>query len=340
MTIDDITVRGFKSIKSIEDFQLRPINVMIGANGAGKSNFIEVFSMLRAINGSPGLGPYVRRAGGAERLLHFGSRITDQIQVFISFSDEIERYEVALAPTAGGLLYKRLQPVDYLRRVRHLRTHINAWRIHHFHHASFRSPMRTSSNIADNRYLKPNGSNLAAFLYRLRNDFEGSYNEIRSTIQKAGPFFADFVLEPLLLQETKIQLEWRHQGSDAYFDATALSDGTLRLIALATLFLQPEHLRPSVILLDEPELGLHPLAISLLASMIRQASVETQVIVATQSPILLDHFDPEEVIVADREEGATHFTRYTSAELKEWLEEYSLGQLWEKNEIGGRPSRE
>ena len=339
-TIDSITVKGFKSIRSIEDFQLRSINVMIGANGAGKSNFIEIFSLLRAINSSRALGSYVRRAGGAERLLHFGSRITKEIQLFVSFTDETERYEVSLAPTADDLLYRRLQPVDYLSRARHLRDHINTWCTYHFHHTNARSRMRTPSKLTDNRYLLPDGSNLAAFLYRLRSDSEGSYNQITNTIQKAAPFFVDFVLEPLLLEETKIQLEWRHLGSDAYFDAAALSDGTLRLVALTTLLLQPEWLRPSVILLDEPELGLHPLAISLLASMIRQASVETQVIVATQSPILLDHFEPEEVIVADRENGATRLTRLASAELEDWLENYSLGQLWEKNEIGGRPARE
>lgn len=338
--IDSITVSGFKSIRNIDDFQLRPINVMIGANGAGKTNFIEAFSFLRAINGRQGLIRYVRRAGGAERLLHFGSRFTGQIQFLVSFSGESERYEVSLAPTADDLLYRRLQPVGYFRRARHLRDQIDSWRTYHFHHTKTGSPLRTSSKLENNRYLREDGSNLAAFLYRLRGDFGGSYDQIKSIIQKAAPFFEDFILEPLLLQESTIQLEWRHRGSDEYFDAAALSDGTLRFIALTTLFLQPAQLQPSVILLDEPELGLHPLAVSLLAAMIRQASVETQVIVATQSPILLDHFDPEEVIVADRENGATRFTRRTSAELEEWLEEYSLGQLWEKNEIGGRPARE
>ena len=339
-TIESITVRGFKSIKEIDDFQLRPINVMIGANGAGKSNFIEALSFLSAINSKQGLARPVRRAGGAERLLHFGSRVTRQIQFFASFSGESERYEESLAPTADDLLYRRLQSDDYFRRVRHLRRRTASWRTYHFHHTKSGSPLRRSSDLRDNRYLREDGSNLPAFLYRLSDDFGESYHQIRNTIQKAAPFFEDFVLAPLLLREGRIQLEWHHRGSDEYFDATALSDGTLRLMALAALLLQPTQLRPSIILLDEPELGLHPHAISLLAAMIRQASVDTQVIVATQSPILLDHFDPEEVIVADRVNGATQFTRYASDELEEWLEEYSLGQLWEKNEIGGRPAME
>ena len=148
------------------------------------------------------------------------------------------------------------------------------------------------------------------------------------------------MLEPMKLNEEKIRLEWRHVGSDAYFGASALSDGTFRFIALATLFLQPEEFRPSVILVDEPELGLHPYAITLLASLIKQASVETQVIVSTQSPLLLDHFTPDDVLVADRISGSTVFTRLEESKLENWLAEYSLGQLWEKNEIGGRPKAE
>jgi predicted ATPase len=153
-----------------------------------------------------------------------------------------------------------------------------------------------------------------------------------------APFFDDFQLNPLNLNPDNIKLEWRHKGSDQYFDASSLSDGTLRFIALATLFLQPEAFRPSVILVDEPELGLHPYAIELLASLIRQASVETQVIVSTQSSLLLDHFEPEDVLVADRVEGSTQITHLDSDRLTKWLKNYSLGQLWEKNELG-RPRR-
>jgi len=157
-------------------------------------------------------------------------------------------------------------------------------------------------------------------------------------VQRVAPFFDDFVLEPQRLNPTKIRLEWRHKGSDQYFDASSLSDGTLRFIALATLFLQPQQYRPSVILVDEPELGLHPYAITLLAALIKQAARTTQVIVSTQSSLLLDHFTPEDVLVADRVNGGTQFMRPDPERLQKWLKEYSLGQLWEKNELGGRPS--
>lgn len=163
---------------------------------------------------------------------------------------------------------------------------------------------------------------------------------IRRTVQIVAPFFDDFLLEPLRLNRDKIRLEWRHRGSDAYFDAAALSDGSLRFIALTTLFLQPVEYRPSVILVDEPELGLHPSAITLLAALVKQASESTQVILSTHSPMLLDHFRPEDALVADRVNGGARFTRLDGASLAAWLEKYSLGQIWEKNELDGRPAVE
>jgi predicted ATPase len=191
--------------------------------------------------------------------------------------------------------------------------------------------------VDDNEYLRVDGSNLAAFLYYLREKHDESYSLIRRTVQRVAPFFDDFTLKPLRLKPDDIKLEWRHKRSDQSFDASSLSDGTLRFIALATLFLQPEEYRPSVILIDEPELGLHPYAIEMLASLIRQASVDTQVIVSTQSSLLLDHFEPEDVLVANRVDGGTQITRLKPEHLSTWLEDYSLGQLWEKNELGGRP---
>jgi len=197
--------------------------------------------------------------------------------------------------------------------------------------------MRKTAKVDDNEFFRPDGSNLAAFLYYLREKHVESYDLIRRTVQRVAPFFDDFLLKPSRLKPDDIKLEWRHKKSDQYFDASSFSDGSLRFIALTTLFLQPVQYRPSVILVDEPELGLHPYAIEMLASLIRQASVDTQVIVSTQSSLLLDHFRPEDVLVANRVDGSTQLTRLDSAKLAKWLEDYSLGQLWEKNEFGGRP---
>ncbi len=366
--LDWITIKGFKSLASIERLPLRPINVLIGANGSGKSNFVEAFSFLRAIR-KGNLRNYVSRAGGAERVLHFGSKATQSLKIRISFIDEKNQYEIILNPDdADGMfpsqetayfwikeryttpMNARLRPRSSEAEIsdpaiedpvaQHIQKHLDSWRLYHFPDTGAASPMKKTGDVNDNRFLRPDGSNLAAFLYRLQETDRDRYRLIRDTVRLAAPFFEDFALEPLALNEDKILLEWKHRGKDAYFDASSLSDGTLRFMALATLLLQPQRLRPSVILLDEPELGLHPYAIALLASLIAQASAETQVILATQSSLLLDHFSPEDVLVAERARGATTLTRLKPEELKEWLADYSLGQLWEKNEFGGRPSPE
>jgi predicted ATPase len=364
--LDTITVRGFKSIAAIEDLALGAINVLIGPNGSGKSNFIEVFSFLHAIREGH-LQDYVARAGGAERLLHFGSKTTEEIKIHISFEGGVNQYRIVLAATATDQLYPKSEEVYYWENYEgpvgveipaagteagisdpgrdsgiegYFRAHLDRWRLYHFHDTSSGSPLKKTADLNDNDFLRPDGSNLPAFLYLLRQKHEESYSLIRRTVQRVAPFFEDFNLRPQKLNPSKIRLEWRHKGSETFFDVSSLSDGTLRFISLATLFLQPEELRPSVILVDEPELGLHPYAITMLASLVRQVSVKTQVILSTQSPILLDHFQPEDVLVAERVAGSTHFARLDSARLATWLEDYSLGQLWEKNELGGRPSVE
>ncbi len=364
--LDTITVKGFKSITSIEKLKLGAINVVIGPNGSGKSNFIGVFSFLHAIREGR-LQDYVIKAGGADKVLHFGAKVTQNLEIHISFQDGVNQYEIELQPTDADELvplaecayfWDKRYPSPYSKGiarigkeagisastgsgvVSYVRDHLDRWRLYHFHDTSSTSPMKKTADVNDNRYLRPDASNLAAFLYYLREKHQISYSLIRRTVQRVAPFFDDFVLEPQKLNPDKIRLEWRHKGSEAYFDAASLSDGTLRFVALATLFLQPESYRPSVILVDEPELGLHPYAITMLASLIKQTSIKTQVIISTQSPFLLDHFEPEDVLVADRVEGGTQFTRLDPEKLGTWLQDYSLGQLWEKNELGGRPGVE
>jgi predicted ATPase len=364
-----ITVRGFKSIASVEKLPLRPINLLIGSNGSGKSNFIGVFAFLHELREGR-LRDYVIRAGGAEKILHFGSKRTQKIEIRLSFQDGVNEYELILSPTQDDGLYpfsettffrgdkSYTKPYDVRLAPREqgseagisnpqlektpgwVRARLGSWRLYHMHDTSLTSTMRKTSKLDDNQFLRPDGSNLAAFLYYLREKHSTSYSLIRRTVQLVAPFFDDFRLAPLRLKPDDIKLEWRHKNSDQYFDAGSFSDGTLRFIALATLFLQPVEYLPSVILVDEPELGLHPYAIEMLASLIRQASHTTQVIVSTQSSLLLDHFDPEDVLVANRVGGGTEITRIERAPLQEWLKEYSLGQLWEKNEFAGRPAAE
>lgn len=342
--LDYITVKGFKSIASVEKLALGPINVIIGPNGSGKSNFIEVFALLRAIREGR-LDEYVRRAGGAEQLLHFGSKVTADIELLVSFPGD-DRYGIILHPAADDDLFASVDwsngrqggGAEAGRRAHDgVRGRLDTWRVYHVHDTSAASPLRKTAKLNDNAFLRPDGSNLPAFLFLLQHKHPTSYSLIRRTIQRVAPFFDDFQLRPDPLNEEAIRLEWKHKNAEKYFGASSLSDGTLRFIALATLLLQPEALRPSLLLVDEPELGLHPSAITLLASLVKQASVKTQVILSTQSALLLDHFQPEDVLVADLVGGATQFSRLDSERLAAWLEDYSLGQLWEKNELGGRP---
>lgn len=366
--LDKVTIKGFKSIRAVEELEIRPINALIGANGSGKSNFIEALSFLQAIRAG-NLQAYVGRAGGADALLHFGAKVTNQMTMSIRFQDQRNGYEITLDATDADRLYPSIEyalfndkdnPTFPLKALIvnimnnydeagisdetctgipiQVRNFIDSWRIYHFHDTSSSSAMKTTQDLHDNRSLRPDGSNLAAFLYLLRERHKTSYEFIRSTVRQIAPFIDDFVLEPLALNENKIRLEWKHVGSDDYFDVSALSDGTLRFIALATLLLQPKSLRPSVILLDEPELGMHPAAIGLLAAMVKSVSVETQVILATQSPTLVDHFEPQDVLVANRVKGATEFTRLDEDALAVWLADYSLGELWQMGDLEGRPT--
>jgi len=367
--LDYITTRGFKSFSFLEKLALRPMNVLIGPNGSGKSNFIGVFAFLHAIREGR-LRSYVTEAGGAEKVLHFGSKATKEIYIHLSFVREVTQYELKLSPTRDDGLYPSSETTSFWDKSQYpkpydealsprdqgreagisdpnlqkipgwVRKRLGSWRLYHVHDTSSSSPMRKTAKVDDNEFLRPDGSNLAAFLYYLSETHETSYSLIRRTIQRVTPFFDDFRLKPLKLKPDDIKLEWRHKKSDQYFDASSLSDGTLRFIALATLFLQPKKYLPSVILVDEPELGLHPSAIGMLASLMRQASKETQVITSTQSSLLLDHFDPEDVLVANRVGSATEITRLEPGQLSTWLENYSLGQLWEKNEFAGRPTPE
>lgn len=358
--LDRIQISGFKSIGSI-DLTLNSLNVLIGANGAGKSNFISVFDLLNQIV-MRRLQLFVGKAGGADALLHFGRKTTEEIVIHTYFGPNA--YEIRLTSTAQDTLifskevaYGNLELFDHplgsghketllsaaTRRLEHISNadvileDLNSWKVYHFHDTSDNAPVKQTGDIDDNALLRADAANLAAFLYLLQEKHPEHYERIVKTVRLAAPFFDDFVLRPSPLNPGKILLEWREVNSDAYFNVHALSDGTLRFICLATLLLQPQ--LPTTIIIDEPELGLHPYAIVLLASLIRSAATQTQVIVSTQSVSLVNQFAPEDIIVVDREAGQSTFKRLDTTSIENWLEEYGLGELWEKNVLGGRPHR-
>lgn len=210
-------------------------------------------------------------------------------------------------------------------------------RVFHFHDTSRNAPVKQQAYTADNKSLHSDAGNLAAILLRLRANDRGRYQRIVRTVKQVAPFFRAFVLEPELAPD-RVRLRWQQEGADTILPVDALSDGTLRFICLATLLGQPE--LPGFIILDEPELGLHPFAIVQLAGMLRAASRESQVLLATQSVTLMNQFELDDLIVVERQDGASVFDRPDPGRLSEWLAEYSLGELWEKNLLGGRPRPE
>jgi predicted ATPase len=380
-TIKRITIEGFKSIRKLENFELRALNVLIGANGAGKSNFVEFFRLLRALVDQK-LQVAVATAGGVDACLYLGPKVTKQLVSKLVFLNTYG-YEFTLLPTADNRLIFSDETVVFheqlSRRVSlgsgqaeaklkdRRREHFDAGSrrqgvpndvyqalstavAYHFHDTSTTADVRRAGPINHDEYLHPDAGNLAALLYRIRRTNPGSYERIRDVVRLAAPFFDDFKLRPMPTNPELIQLEWSQRDFDYPLLASQLSDGTLRFICLATALLQPAALPqpalPQTVLFDEPELGLHPYALTLLASLFQQTAqqhgdhVAQQVIVSTQSAQLLNEFDPEDVIVVERTEGESIFTRLDSKKLSGWLEDYSLGELWQKNVVGGGPRNE
>jgi predicted ATPase len=356
LPIEKLSIHGFKSIRELNNLSLNNLNVLIGANGAGKSNFISFFRLLARLMAGE-LNYYVAKSGGPDALLHYGRKRTPQMSAEMYFGNN--GYKLELEPTQSNSLIFAKEAFywnmrgDFPLGVGHAETKsgsgiqriiasyvvpsVKSWIVYHFHDTSDSAPMKQPCALNDNGWLRPDGANLAAYLYRLREQFPDHYRRIVDTIRLVAPFFSDFQLRPNPLDPNSIQLEWNEKGSDFPFLGYQLSDGSLRFICLATVLLQPDELMPSTILFDEPELGLHPYAIELLASLMQQTSLMHQVIVSTQSVELLNQFEPKDVIVVDRENDQSTFARLDPSKLSVWLEEYSLGELWKRNVFGGRP---
>ena len=363
-----IRLTGWKSIRD-QTIELRPLNVLIGGNGAGKSNLISFLRFLNAmVSEPPRLQEFVGAAGGAHALLHFGADRTPVLEADMRFETDTGeiRYYARWTHAAGNSLVFADEQVQ-LRRpgvpppsyeslgAGHTESKLleatdrgdqaatavldllRACRVYHFHNTSDRSPLRSSCYIEANRLLYPDGGNLPAMLYLFQQRYPAALRRIVSAVRQAIPQFGAFVLGPQLLNRRNILLNWKQRGSDYEFGPHDLSDGSIRFIALTVLLSQPAELLPVLIALDEPELGLHPAAMALLAGMAKASAMECQLLLATQSPGLLDYFEPEEVVVVHHREGESQFARLDPTDLKQWLDEYSLSELWEKNVVGGGP---
>lgn len=364
MKIETITLRGYKSFAKLEDFKLRNLNVLIGANGAGKSNFIGVFKLLSAL-ADGNLQTFIQKQGGPDALLHRGRKRTQQIDAEIYFEPNRQYgisngYRISLTPTADNrLIFSREQtwisgqyttkPIslgtahdetklkdDQQPVSTYVRPAMQSWRQYHFHDTGDSAAVKGLHGSNENLRLKGDAANLAPYLAWLHNKYPAEFQHIVDTIKLAAPFFGGFVIRDPLPE--KVELEWFEQNDpDTPHKAHVLSDGTLRFICLTTLLMQPIYRLPDTVLIDEPELGLHPYAISLLADMLKQVAETKQVIVSTQSVELLNAFEPEDVIVVEREGDASTLKRLNREELQGWLEEYNLGEMWKRNILGGRP---
>jgi len=367
--ISSMELSGFKSIKQ-EQLVLDKLNIFIGSNGSGKTNFISFLGMLSSILRNPGsLDDYVSRHGGAEYLLHFGSKQTKSIKAKLTMPLDMHEvvYSVELCPSISDSLYFQGEMItydeddrepliqirgggknslfhenstdgvigQYYHTIYSLIRILGEIRLYQFHDTSPDALIRKSAYMDENTHLLGNGGNLGAFLYMLREKYPGDYRIIIDIIRQAAPFVGEIILEKDY-NSCFVKLRWRENTNSSYrFDVSQLSDGTLRFIALVTALAQPN--LPPVICIDEPELGLHPEAVSVIADLLKLAAERSQVFVATQSPALVDCFDARDIIVVNRQQGETCFERLAFEKYQEWLNEYSLSAVWRTNIFGGNP---
>ncbi|MBF2759097.1 MAG: AAA family ATPase [Ectothiorhodospiraceae bacterium AqS1] len=358
-----IKLRGYRSIAEC-DLKMRMLNILIGANGSGKSNFIGFFELIpQMLLGN--LQKTMSKAGGADALLHFGRKKTASLQAEICFGDcgylfslepnaencmiyADERLfcneelnipdTLKFLPIGSGHFESGLDTLKDIRAYNDIVPIMKNLQVYHFHDTGESSPIRQPHSIHDNDNLRSDAGNLAAYLYDLQQRFPDDFQIIAKSIRLVAPFFEEFVLHPQSDNPEMIELEWLEADKDTPFKAHRISDGMLRFICLATLLLQPSCKQPEIIIIDEPELGLHPYAITVLAGLLKSASHKKQIIVSTQCADLISEFSPDDIIIANRENNQSILKRLESDTLRGWLEEYSLGDLWKRNLLGGRPS--
>lgn len=369
MKLREIHLKGYKSIDGIgQTIPLGDVTVLLGANGSGKSNLVSFFKMLNFMT-TGALKQYVGREG-VSRLLFYGPNQTESISFKLMFaSDDVrDTYEAVLSYGLPDRLFIAIEKVIFFKREdkqpqefsleagggesglkadlrqtsKVIHSLLSGIRVYQFHDTSDTAKIKDRGYVDDARYLRSDGGNLAAFLKMMKEHepFSRYYDRIVRHIRCIMPQFGDFDLDPAPGNKDYVRLNWKDSlGSDYLFDPGQISDGSLRFMALATLLLQPPELMPSFIVLDEPELGLHPAAIRDLAGIVRSASQKTQVLLATQSTGLINEFSPEELVIVERDEErqSSVFKKLDPDRLKDWLDRYSLSDLWEKNVLGGQP---
>lgn len=370
MKLSKVEIRGFKSIDGQEGqtVALGDVTVLLGANGSGKSNLISFFKMLNFLT-TGALQNYVGKQG-VSQLLFYGPKVTESLSFVLHFSSEQaqDTYEVKLSHGLPDRLFVigekvmfqktgRKSPQEYYlvsggaevglsqdkrKTSKIIFSILTGIRAYQFHDTSDTAKIKDRGYVEDANYLRSDAGNLAAFLKMLKehDDYRRYYDRIIRHIQRVMPQFGDFSLETLPNNARYVRLNWTDAtGSDYLFGPDQISDGSLRFMALTTLLLQPPALLPKFIVIDEPELGLHPGAIAELAGMVLAVSRNAQILLATQSTRLVDEFLPEHLVVVERDaiNRRSIFKKLDTEQLGEWLERYNLSELWEKNVLGGQP---
>ena len=373
--IESVRIRGFRSLADIELAEIPKAAVLIGANGSGKSNFIRFFEMLSWMLGSRRLAEFVEMQGGADDQLHGGNRRTPRIEAEVRlrigagrnsydyrfmlshahpdrffFSEESFRLSISNPLTETSWQYlgsghqeaqivQATKPSEFsatnIITAKEIVNRLRSCVVYQFHDTSDTSDFKKRWDAEDNNYLRSHGGNLAAVLLRLEREDIKRYELICQHISRVLPVFDRFQIEE---SYGKVLLRWKAKGTDKTFGAHLTSDGSLRFFALVTLLNLPSEMLPNVLLLDEPELGLHPAAIALVGGMIKSLAEERQVIVATQSPLLVDEFGLNEIFVLELQDGCTEFRKLSPDDYQVWLDDnFTSGELWQKNLLGGRP---
>jgi predicted ATPase len=373
LKLKHLEIKGFKSIPATgQSIDFGDITILLGANGSGKSNLVSFFKLLNFIT-SKGLQVFIGKQGGADALLYYGSKHTEKLEFSVSM-EQVDRSEIRTTTYDAKLVHgmpDRLffatekatfkkqgiaqpqelfieagngesgLPDDLRPTIKVLFAALAGIRAYQFHDTSDTAKIKSNGYIDDSRYLRSDAGNLAAFLLAILDDPDNQkyYNRIIRHIQTVMPQFKNFELEIITENDKYIRLNWHDTSGDVLFGPHQISDGSLRFMALAALLLQPPTMLPQLIIIDEPELGLHPAAIAELAGMLKTASKNAQIIIATQSTRLVDEFKASEIVVVERDETnhSSKFKHLNEDELKDWLSRYSLSDLWEKNVLGGRP---
>ena len=369
-----LSIRGFRRLLDVS-LELRPLTVLIGANGCGKTSVLDVLNLLS--NSAQGrLGPAVSEMAGLGSVLTYDR--APELKLGLSFNSSVGEmlgYHLVLEPRGLGFAIREesmgspIEPsqiaasdarVDFydvrgelvesgsrrglletalsqvpksLHGPEEFRETLAGSTFYQGISVGVRSPVRLPQQLGPAQLPGRDGEDLVSCLYSMRESHPERFEAVEDTLRVAFPRFKRLEFPPVAAGT--VGLGWRDNDSTKTFYAHQLSPGTLRFLWLTALLQSPG--LPALILLDEPEVSLHPEMVSLMVDQFREASFRSQLVIATQSDSLIRFLEPKEVVVCDSDEGAmTTLTRADELDLEEWLKEYSLDELWRNGRLGAR----